>query len=170
MIIYCDVDCTIADLMPEWIRLYNNDFSDNLCVEAITEWDMTKFVVPACGDKIYTYLTYGNLYDNVKPIKDSVEGVRHLRRHHRVIFLTSGIYCVGKFHWLEKHGFEPGRFGKDFIVANDKSLVHGDVLIDDGVHNVEAFTGACFLFDQPWNRNIHICQRVYSWNHIVEFF
>lgn len=172
MNILVDVDSTTLNLMPEWLRLYNYDYSDALTPDMITEWDMTKFVNGICGKKIYEYLANPFLYDYVQPIDGAVEGVKYIRsRGHRVIFVSAGVYASGKYDCLVRHGFEPGKYAEDFIVAYDKSIICGDVLIDDKPENVVSFSGrVALLFDQPWNRSFQWENRVLSWDDIFQEF
>ena len=63
----------------------------------------------------------------------------------------------------------------DVVVANDKSAVIGDVIIDDNTKNLE--TSPCrikILFDRPHNRSYKITPeskiiRCKSWDEICEF-
>jgi 5'-nucleotidase len=168
MIILVDVDSTVADLMPEWLRLYNNDYSDTLTPEKITDWDMTRFVHPDCGTRIFSYLLLDTLYDNVKPIQGALESTQELENlGHRIVFVSSGVYAYPKYQWMERNGFNVGKWGSNYIVCHDKSLIRGDILIDDGVHNIEAFKNLdAILFDQPWNRSFQWHRRAHGWNEV----
>lgn len=176
MNIFVDVDGTVADLLSEWLNLYNGDYDDTLTPEQITAWDMTKFVKPDCGVHIYDYLIRDDLYDSVQPIQGATEGVWALRNllEHRIVYASSGIWCVAKFKWLERWGFEPGQFGKDFISVNDKSLLRGDLLIDDRDKNVIDFQGnlgktKAILFDAPYNQELNWYPRAKSWVDVFNF-
>lgn len=58
-------------------------------------------------------------------------------------------------------------------MANNKSLVNGDILVDDGLHNLYEGSYIKVLFDKPWNRNVDkskltdIIHRVHDWDEIV---
>lgn len=171
MLVLVDVDSVIADLMPEWLRLYNLDYGDDVSVNEITEWDMTKFVHPDCGNHIYKYLERKTLYDHVEIIEGSLRGVDYIRSlGHRVIFATSGVHTTAKYKWLERNGFNPGKNAEDYVVIYDKTLLRGDVLIDDRESNVWNFTsagGKAILFNQPWNQNIEWKKRAYNWEDVI---
>jgi 5'-nucleotidase len=136
-----DVDEVCADMLTEWVRLYNIAWGDDLAVETIDDWKMTSFVTPECGDNIYKLLEYPNFYDNVQPIAGFPEGVAALREAGADIYYIST--CVPNtadmnMTWLAQH--DPGFTWKKFIAVEDKSLVRLDALIDDAPHH---------LIDQP---------------------
>lgn len=170
MLIMVDVDSTIADLMPVWLELYNIDYGDFLDKEDITIWGIDQIVKPECGTKIYGYLRLDSLYDTVKPIEGALDGITSLRdANHRVVYASSGVHSSAKFLWLERNGFQPGRFAEDYIVVYDKGLIKGDLLIDDRDKNIELFgSSRSILFDQPWNRSFIWHNRAQSWKDVVE--
>jgi 5'-nucleotidase len=79
MIILVDVDSTIADLVPEWLRIYNKIYNDNLTIDDITSWAIHKFAKPECGDKIYDILRMDTLYESVRPIEGAFEEMPHFK-------------------------------------------------------------------------------------------
>lgn len=177
MLIGCDVDQVVADLNTEWLRRYNADYEDSLTVAELVDWDISKFVKPACGKDIDKYLQYPHLYERVRMIPHSLWGVTRLRMQgHRVVFLTSdpSAGASGKINWLKKNDFITGP--DDWAVLHDKSLIPTDVLIDDSPRNISRSKAMYnLLFDWPWNRDMHgVCHprsyiRVDTWFDIVEW-
>jgi 5'-nucleotidase len=173
MVIAIDVDGTIADLVEEWLHRYNVDYDDDLTPGDITSWDTSQFVKPECGKKIFQYLNDPTLYDDVLPIKDSLEVIAALRSAgHRVFFATATNtnQMVPKMLWLERHGFVNVEYGivcKDYIPVQDKSLIRADLLIDDGIHNLEVFVRRKILFSQPWNKSDSEYPRACSWKSVA---
>ena len=58
---------------------------------------------------------------------------------------------------------------KNIIVAQDKTIIKGDVLIDDCYENIRDFCragGNCILFTQPWNRRYTWPWKTNDWNKI----
>jgi 5'(3')-deoxyribonucleotidase len=60
----------------------------------------------------------------------------------------SDFWTFERARWLGRRGFRK----EDIVFASDKSLVTGDVLIDDGQHNIDSFRGPGVLIARPWNR------------------
>jgi 5'(3')-deoxyribonucleotidase len=173
MIIAVDVDDVVAEMVSVLLSRYNKDWADNLAIDQITEWDLTKFVKPECGARVFSYFENPSLYDDVKPVPGALAGVDGLRADgHRVVFVTAAaIGTAGaKLDWLRRHGFLEPNFtsANDYVECRDKSLILADVLLDDAVHNITAFKGWGILFDRPWNRGVNRFTRAWSWEDFRE--
>jgi 5'(3')-deoxyribonucleotidase len=157
-IAFIDVDGVVADLATAWLDAYNKDYGDNLCPDDLTEWNLVNKVVPECGEKIMDYLHDPNLYNNAKQIPGALDGVSYIRSlGYRVVFATASVNGSAgrKYKWLVDNKFlESELHHKDYVEIQDKSLLIGNenILIDDGVHNVKAFTGLGILFSAPHNK------------------
>lgn len=170
--ILVDVDEVVADLLGVWLHRYNVRYSDTLAREDIVEWDLTLFVKPECGSNIFSFLGDYAIYDDVSPIAGALRGVKQLRKLGRVVFVSSAntATMAAKVHWLERWGLlEDDPRHSDLVYAHDKSLVRGDLLIDDGPHNVGAFSGDTILFDQYHNRNYSHPRRALNWDGVVHY-
>ena len=168
--ILVDLDGPVANLLDEWLRLYNIDYDDDLLPGQIKSWDMVPYVRESCGKLIYEYLD-GDIYDGVKPVDGALDGIKKLRElGHRVVFVTSAPEGTGdaKYAWLKRHGFlDDGKVSESYIEAHDKSLVRGDILIDDRVENIVRFPGETILWDAPYNRDITHGFRVKNWRDVL---
>ena len=173
--ILCDVDGVCANLYPVWLRRYAEITGRLVRPEDIRSWDFGGLQL----DKriLFGILDEPNLYDEVKEVEDSHMGVKFLRlMGHRVVFCTSstpaGAYS--KMLWLAEHGFISGRglnVYRDVVICHDKSLIRGDVLIDDHAGNFVGFGGVKILFDQPHNRSLveKGFVRLYGWHDVVNY-
>ena len=169
--VFCDIDGVTANMLPEWIRWYNLEYTDFLTVEKITHWNIHDFVKPECGMKMYNYLDDPRLYNQVLPMEGSLKGVQFLRsRNWRVVFATTTPRTTPyrKFDWLIEHGFEPSL--KDYIEIQDKSLLsgYGNRMLDDNYENVSKFGGKAFLFSQNHNLSKYFTFRVNNWSDFCE--
>lgn len=170
MIIAVDIDGTVADLAPSWYEIYNQDFDDDLTNEKVLSWDTHLYCKG--GKVIYQYLKDPSLYARVKPIEGALAGIRGLRlMGHRIIFVTSTVpeQAGRKYAWLLEHEFLRAKDGplSDFVEAHDKSLIRADLLIDDGVHNLESFIGYKVLYGQPHNATCKCFNRAEDWREVV---
>lgn len=175
MILALDVDGTCADTHTPWIARYNADWNDRLSLADITDWDISKFVKPDCGKKIFDYPEDRTIYRDVLPMDGAQEAVRELRGlGHRVIFVTTTSEKVAgaKITWLRQFGLLPKyRFcDPDYIeCGNDKSLIRADVLVDDNPQHISDWLGShAIVFDRPWNRKFNWKFRALCWSHVVE--
>jgi 5'-nucleotidase len=174
--IMLDVDGVILDTQSSWLELYNADYNDKLTNADIVGWDLVPFVKPECGNRIYDYLDYPHFYDRTQAIKGSVKGVATLREMgYDVKFVSAGFYPT-KIQRLYVLGFlvnfpyGDGRWqtSTDAILANDKSWVNGDLLVDDRPKNLIDFHSGGILFDQPWNQEHKGHHRVFNWIELVD--
>lgn len=168
-IILVDVDDVTADLIGAWLKLYNEKYNDNLKKSEVTCWNISLLVKPECGEKIYEWVETPEIYDIVKPMKNALISINKLRENNnRVVFVTaSTIGAAGrKFQWLNDHGFNVPI--EDYIEAHDKSLIRGDIMLDDGAHNCEITTAIPYIFTQAWNRKYKFKHRVRNWDDFMQ--
>ncbi len=158
-IIGVDVDDVVADLLGPWLARYNARFNDSVKLEDVIEWDVTKFVKPECGQKIFELID-PSVYEEVSPLPGALETVTELRKLGRVVFITAG-NADAKQRWLVKHGFLNGDRASlhDYVSCTDKALINADVLIDDHVKNIEAFPGHALLVTRFHNAQLS-CSRL----------
>jgi len=173
-VILVDVDDVVADLITPWLNWYNNTYVDNLKPEDITDWDISKFVKPRCGQHIYDFVNHPGTYKwFVKPVRGARRVINALRaKENRVIFVTAfndGVKNGVKLDWLNWYGFKVMPF--DYFEMNDKSMIAGDFLIDDGWHNIETSIATYpFLYTKPWNTKYDYNNRVSNWKEIAKLF
>ena len=171
-VIGVDVDDVMLDFVGILLEVYNSEWEDNLIVDDITEWDLTKFVKPECGTKICNYFEDHNLYWAINPIDNAIAGIKFLRLlGHRVVFIThSSLGSSGaKYKKLKELGILDD--ANDYIEAKDKTLVKFDFLIDDKPKTISDYKlGVPVVFTRPWNKDMNHQPRVNSWLEIVDLF
>lgn len=154
LIIGIDVDGTVADLHTEWLKRYNREYKDTLEVKDWDTWDITTKIKKECGNKIFNYLLDPDLYDIVKPIQDSAQGVMIIRNEgHKILFIST---CVPgtekpKIDWLKRYGYI--KSDKEFFSTGEKQYIAVDVLIDDRPATLHALSKTTLpvLVTQPYN-------------------
>ena len=147
-----DLDDTINNLVDVWLEEYNRDYNDTLKIEDITFWDFAKYV--KCENKIYDYLNNGKLFKKVS-IKNGVyDSLLKLSKDNELFIVTANFNygketCDDKVNFVRK--YLPFINVNNIIFISHKYLLNLDLLIDDGIHNLENFKGIKVLFERPWN-------------------
>jgi 5'(3')-deoxyribonucleotidase len=164
-----DQDTVLADLTSKWLRVYNEEYGDNLTPDQITKWDISGFCM--CGTDIYKIVERPHFYADLPVVPGSQRGVSTLiELGYNVCIASASPYSAyqDKEDWL-KANF-PQLNTDNILFVRNKSLVAADFLIDDGIHNLEVFKGVPILFDAPWNRTETRFIRVRNWSHIMTLF
>lgn len=168
-----DQDGVLTKTVDYLLSLYNAKYFDNLRNEDVTDWDLAQFLRPECGKAIWHYMDHHpEFFQKLDPMPGCVEAFEELiRRGHNVLIVTAsprnsktGFY--DKVHWVKKH--MPFFDTKNIVATHRKDVIQGDLLLDDGPHNIEAFPNTTVVFDQPWNRKVKSDYRVKSWPEFVE--
>lgn len=140
--------------------------------EAMTQWDL-RALVPAPALTVMQELwNRKGFYRHLPPQAGAIEGTHRLMEHYQVYFVTAAFKNAmeDKFEWLEDH-FPGVPIEQHFIPTHAKGLLYGDIIIDDGPHNImNSRASRKIIFDQPWNRSIlgTNVQRVHDWQEITD--
>lgn len=163
--IWLDMDSVVYDLHVAWLGAHNREYPNHhLTIEQHKHWDASKPCKDAgCPADIYSYFNLPELWTNGTIIDNADRYIAHWHDAD-VGFLTTtpnSLAATHKLDWL-KINFP---FVKDVIIVNGhlKHLVHGDILVDDGIHNLEDFEGIRILYTQPWNEGNTDFLRANQW-------
>lgn len=166
-----DLDSVLNNLEQVWLDAYNQDYDDNLTVEDMVAWDLTEYIKPKCGNKIYDYILQPMFFLslNIKP--NAYEVTKWLSQYADLYIVTAYTYttCYDKVEWVKK--YLPHIDIRNIIFCNDKSKIDMDFLIDDRDLNITTFKGKGIVFDMPYNRHLNnIYPRVHNWLEIKDYF
>lgn len=114
----------------------------------------------ALRETVEAIYTTPGFFRELSPIAGAVEAVHALlAQGHQIGICTSPLdqyrHCVTeKYEWVERH-LGPA-FVSRLILTKDKTLVHGDVLIDDKpeVTGLRTPDWRHVVYDQPYNRHV----------------
>lgn len=171
--ILIDMDDVLWDLVGGWIEALNIAHGTNVSIKDITDWKIKKFFPYLTDEQLYAPLYDSALWTRLNPIPSAIEVVsRLIKDGHRVRIVTATHYGTVSQKiksFLEKYEFLKW---EDIIIASDKSIIRGDVMIDDGIHNLVGFPAQRILFDRPHNHNFpaedHDMTRVFTWDEIYQ--
>ena len=176
MIILTDADGVLENLTHVWVELLNEKYGYSVKYEDVKEWDMCKSYPGLTREEVYGMELNDELYDRMGPMEGGPECIRKLiEKGHEVYVVTNTPYQVIKSK-MEKVIFKyyPFLTWKNVIVASNKKLIKGDVLIDDGIHNLMGGDYKKILFTAPYNEDFDAKAndmiRVSNWSDIEKVF
>lgn len=109
----------------------------------------------------------------IKPIPGAIEAIKEMSKSHDVFFCTAPlsqyVHCVPeKYQWIERYfGFE---WTRKMILTKDKTLIRGDILIDDRVQKgILTPTWEQVYFEQPYNKTV-VARKLTNWSNWRSLF
>jgi len=173
--ILVDMDEITVNLMSDWLRIYNQEWNDNLTHDKILDWDVHQFVKPECGKKIYQILKRPGLFDYLPPMPGAVDSITELvKAGHDVRFATappSSDAARGKIEWVLRN-FGHLDFKIDHVMQlHDKAWINADVLVDDKPDTIKKWhmldrgfgnDPVVMAIAHPWNTNCSDIADVYA--------
>lgn len=168
-----DADDVAENLVECWVDKLNKRYEINVSVEDIIDWDITMAFPMLSKSQIYDVLQENETWTSLSPMPGAQEYLRRLYDEgHELYMVTATDYrtCRVKierilelFPWLDE---------KHIIIIQNKQMVHGDVLIDDGPHNLVGGHYFRILFDRPHNRRFeekrHGIYRAVGWSQVYQ--
>ncbi len=155
MRILLDMDEVLAKTVYRWVELYNEEWGDDLEFHEVKSWAVHHWVKPECGERVYEILDRPGFFCDVPVYENADLAVRNLvDAGHDVVIVTatpksSWNAFPEKREWLKRNfPFVPE---KNLISAHRKDLIVGDILCDDGLHNLVDFPGISVCMERPWN-------------------
>ena len=167
--ILLDVDEVLRPIMSEVIKIYNKEHKTNIKFEDIKKWGLSNTFPLIDDDEHFFKFHSEQIFSQPDPYPFSPDIVYDLYRNHEVVIVSSQFDGLEDLtlDWLKKHDF---KFHNIFF-EKDKSLIKGDVMIDDGVHNL--INSSCkynICVDRPWNKDfegIRARSLVSAYNYLV---
>jgi 5'(3')-deoxyribonucleotidase len=151
-----DIDGVLRDQVQAFTNRYLRAYPDHRnLIKPVTSWDMHLFY--PLGKEIYK-LWFGewckDCMEDAIPYIGAVGFIGLLKEQgHKVYLVTSQPRGTEHFTlaWVDKYKFEHD----GILFCSNKRLFAGDMLLDDGEHNLRAvdeFVTKPVCFDQPWNQ------------------
>lgn len=156
--ILVDIDNTISNMNHVWLQYINHYYGTNYKYTDITHWDFFN-ILQAQGMDVFKFLEWSGFWRSTKIYPNAVQALEtFVRNGHKVRLVTAtdlfNPVLRDKLSHVLKH-FNPLLINKNsIIIANDKSVVEGDVLIDDNLDIcLERIKRKKLTYkvSQPWN-------------------
>ena len=155
LVILTDADNVMENLTHEMFLLIDELYGTDVTYDDLRDWDLTTAFPTLTREQVYGTELNETLYDRVKPI-DGAQTVlkRLIDAGHEVYVVTNtpfaALKCKMEKVFLRYFPFIPP---DHYIFTAHKQLIRGDVLIDDGVHNLVGGSYRKLLFSAPNNRD-----------------
>lgn len=161
-----DMDGVIADVYTRFFELHENKYGNKLTIKDVTGIKEAQ----AFSDQLDWVNTPG-FFRTVPVMPGSIEGLRKLNSKYEVIVVSMAtefpVCLTDKRLWLSEH--YPFIGWKQMVFCGNKSLIKGDIMIDDHLKNLDDFVGETIMYNQPHNLlEIASHRRVSTWEDILD--
>jgi 5'-nucleotidase len=161
-IILVDLDGPLADLEGEFLKRWREQYPSEFFVpfDQRKNFFLNDDYPEHLRGQAAAILATSGFFADLPVVPGGIEAVKKMAAAgHKVFLCTSDIYAnktglTDKRAWVERY---LGRdFAKAMIFARDKTLIRGNLLIDDKLE----ITGVCapewqqVVYDQPFNRSV----------------
>ena len=174
MIILVDMDDTIEQLLSALVKRANERFHRSAAVDDISDWSIVCAYPEIEKRQILNLMYEPGFWDTVEPVPGAADALRYLMdKGHQVYIVTATEFD----HIPEKmervlFRYFPFLSPDQVIITGRKQMIRGDVLIDDGIHNLEGGEYRKILFTAPYNKDYDAeangMIRVHGWKEIIE--
>ena len=150
--ILVDMDDVLERLVDAWCEALNQRHGTSVRSEDIDDWDIAKFFPKLSREEVFAPLSDADFWSTVQPMENAQDVLHCLKNEgHTIKIVTAAAPSTvfPKMEWLFKN--YPYLRGKDIVITGDKSVVKGDIMIDDGIHNLDSTTCYKVLFTRPHN-------------------
>ena len=155
--ILVDVDDVLNNLLECWVELLNQRYNLNAKARDSKVWNVQAIFPGLTEEEVYRIIYEEEVWGMLSPRPTSVETLkRMIDDGHDVVIVTASVYetLPLKMDWL--FATFPFLVWENIIVTRRKQLIKGDVLIDDGFHNLEGGSYFKILIDAPYNQGVDI--------------
>lgn len=165
-----DMDEVLTNCVTEIINKTNTHYNTNYKLSDVKGWDFEKFL----GKRSKSFLYDEGFFEQLLPLDGAIEGFHKLYTQYNldVVIATaipehSSFAASEKIRWVKK--YLPSFPIKNIFICDRKNMIKGDLIFDDGLHNLKSFDGIRVCYDKPWNQtdeNI-VDHRVKNWNEFL---
>ena len=152
-ILLIDQDDVLAEYILEVTHRFNDKFGSSYHPNDCIRWDL----VSIFGEGILDIMYSPEIFRELVPVKHAIETFKRLYDSNlfEMFIVTAAIPSAvpHKHEWIRQ--YMPFFPEKNVIICVEKQMIKGDFLLDDGLHNIEAFAnggGTSIIFDRPHNQ------------------
>lgn len=154
VVVLIDLNDTMTHLVRAWCRYLNKMYGTSVSEDDILGWKISNYFPELTEDQVFEPLYKDSFWWDVEPMVDAPKYIKLLMDEGFDVYVcTASLFATikSKFECVLGRYF-PFISWNQVIVAKNKQLVNGDILIDDGVHNLEGGAYKKILMTAPHNR------------------
>ena len=156
MRILIDNDDTISNFCDVLLADLNKINNTNYTKKDVTSWNW----LSETFQEPWTPLEKEDFWNRIVVSKDAIDFIEELRKNKNEVYLITAAFpsdTLGIKIRSTISFFNPELINyHNVIVCYNKSVIEGDIRIDDGIHNLVNNNSVNCLYSQPWNKNIDI--------------
>jgi len=173
MIIVCDIDGVLNDLVNKTLTLYNKRHNKHINIDDIIAYKFSDCLSPEDADGICELFKEKELWDSLEPLPYSQKGLKVLIDKGHEIYLATATHPVNfpwKVEWIKYHF--PFINSDNILCIKNKGLLTCDVMIDDCLDNLIGNICERVVVDAPWNRSTskdfsYDIHRATNWHDVI---
>ncbi len=159
------MDEVMADAILRFIEWYERDFGIHYTEEQLQGTKLQYIIPPSHWQIVKKYPHTKGFFKDLPLIADCQAVIKELNDKHEVYIASAAMefkYSLEeKYDWLDEHF--PFIHWKRRIFCGDKSVLKGDVLIDDHEFNLSVFSGRAIMFTATHNAFDTKYERLDNW-------
>jgi 5'(3')-deoxyribonucleotidase len=169
LVIGCDLDAILIDLIRPWLDWYNKLHDDKITVDEITQYKVEKFATKT--DRMFAFFDDHTNYTNCPVLPGAAEGLKELSEAgHDIVIATATAGQTASLKWHLVAKVAPWLHENDVMVGSRKELLCLDVFIDDAPKNVVKYRNRwpnahILTIAYPYNRDIKSLVNCYAMDH-----
>lgn len=174
MTILVDMDDTIEQLIQAWVDGVNREYRYSVNYEDVTQWDVSAAFPGLSREQVYAIPMRRGFWKTVRPFPGAADALRRLMDAGHEILIVTATQFESVPEKINGFLFEhfPFLHEDQVIITGKKQRIRGDILIDDGVHNLEGGDYYKILMTAPHNQTYDAeangMIRVHNWAEIEE--
>ncbi|HAA10664.1 MAG TPA: 5'(3')-deoxyribonucleotidase [Cytophagales bacterium] len=167
-----DMDEVMADTIAKLVRVMELETGLTVNEEAIQGKGLWEGYPDGYRQSLTGILHRKGFFEDLPVYPNAVPVMRELNEKYEVFIVSAAMEFPNslqdKYNWLGVHF--PFLTWHQIALTGSKSLVHGDIMIDDRTKNLDPFPGKGYLYTAHHNLGITEYPRVNNWEEIGNEF
>lgn len=164
-----DMDDVLADTSSKILSIFNTINKQEILPSYFLENDFYGFVRQEKFSAYRHTLLEPGFFSDLVVLPDAIDVMEDLNKKYDIYIVSAALEfpesLKEKYDWMKVHfPFIPWQ---KIVFCGDKSIVHGDIMIDDHARNFKNFNGEKLLFNAIHNIFVEgDFKRVHAWKEI----